>query len=112
MSFWEKSTDEQKLAQIDGGIELGMTVRQIATNCGTTRSALSYFGRKNGRVFPAKTSAIALAIAGGAARGGKVAAIIAARSARVPNVYMKDAFFIFDGTGDQAGAIFDFGGER
>ena len=34
MSFWDTATTEQKLAQIDGGIECGMNASQIAFNCG------------------------------------------------------------------------------
>ena len=34
MSWWDKATTEQRLAQIDGGIECGMNAAQIAFNCG------------------------------------------------------------------------------
>jgi len=33
-SWWHTATREQRLAQIDGAIELGMTSKQCAMNCG------------------------------------------------------------------------------
>ncbi|MDK4720100.1 hypothetical protein PH552_12170 [Rhizobium sp. CNPSo 3968] len=112
MSFWEKSTDKQKLAQIDGGIECRLTIRQIAMNCGTTRAALSHFARKHGRTFPTQSPSTSYSMKSSARRGGRVAAIIAARTARVPNVLMNDAFSIFGVGADREPAIFDFGGDR
>ncbi len=106
MSFWEKSTDEQKLAQIDGGIECLMTIRQIAMNCRTTQAAVGHLGRKYGRAFPARFSSPAAG-----KRAISVRAIIAARLARVPNVLMNDAFSIFGSAADRNPAMFDFGGE-
>lgn len=32
--WWYSATTEQRLAQIDGGIECGMTAKQVAMNCG------------------------------------------------------------------------------
>jgi hypothetical protein len=102
MSFWEKSTDEQKLAQIDGGIECNLTIRQIAMNCGATSPAVAYFGRKHGRSFPAKYSSHAAC-----KRAISVRTIITSRAARVPNLLMKDAFSIFGTDGDGEEVIFD-----
>lgn len=34
MSWWKHATREQRLAQIDGGIALNMTGKQVAINCG------------------------------------------------------------------------------
>lgn len=48
-NFWQTSSKAQKLKQIDAGISLGMTARQIAINCGTTKDAILYFCRENGR---------------------------------------------------------------
>ena len=50
--FWKIATTEQKLAQIDGAIELGLTSKQCAFNCGTTDGAVRGFGYKHGRHFP------------------------------------------------------------
>ena len=52
MSFWNKATQEQKLAQIDGGIECGMNTSQIAANLGSTRVAVRDFAYRHGRSFP------------------------------------------------------------
>lgn len=58
MSFWENATQEQKLAQIDGGIECGMNATQIAINCGTTTEGLRKFGRYHDRSFGGVSSAV------------------------------------------------------
>jgi hypothetical protein len=34
MSWWKSASVEQRLAQIDGGIECWMTARQVAAACG------------------------------------------------------------------------------
>lgn len=58
MSFWESATTEQKLAQIDGGIECGMTTEQIAVNCGVSPTdknpasrVVAWFAINHGRKF-------------------------------------------------------------
>lgn len=51
MSFWTSSTTQQRLAQIDGAISVGMTMRQTAMNLGTTKSAIQYFANSHGRYF-------------------------------------------------------------
>ena len=51
MSFWSKASTEQRLAQIDGAIELGMTSKQVAKNCGVHYQVLLDFARQNGRHF-------------------------------------------------------------
>lgn len=95
MSFWSNSTTFQKLAQIDGGISLGMTARQIAMNCGTKRDNVASLGRRHGRVFPAVNSGGGHESAG-ARRGGSVTRIIRARKHGASNMLMADAFTIFD----------------
>lgn len=90
MNWWSNATEQQKLAQIDGGIECGMTTRQIAMNCGATRAAVASYGRDHGRTFPAK-SELRHSIS-----GGKVQRIMQARRAGAPNTLMTDAFSIFD----------------
>lgn len=54
MSWWSKATTEQRLAQIDGGIECGMSANHIGMNCGTSASTCGAFGRNHGRSFPNK----------------------------------------------------------
>lgn len=51
MNFWNTATQEQKLAQIDGGLELGMTANQVAMNCGVKPFTLTAFARSHGRSF-------------------------------------------------------------
>jgi hypothetical protein len=52
MSFWQTSTTEQKLAQIDGGNECRMTSKQIAVCLGApSGDAVRAFGLKHGRHF-------------------------------------------------------------
>lgn len=52
MTFWTTATTEQKLAQIDGGIECGMNSTQIAMNCGADPVAVRNLVRTYGRAFP------------------------------------------------------------
>jgi len=33
-AWWEMASETERLAQIDGGISLGMSARQVAANCG------------------------------------------------------------------------------
>lgn len=51
MTFWTTATQEQKLAQIDGALELGVNSNQLAMNCGTTPAAVRQFARNHGRSF-------------------------------------------------------------
>ena len=52
-TFWQTATQEQKLAQIDGGIECGMNARQVGTNCGAMRDHVLRFAQLHGRHFAA-----------------------------------------------------------
>lgn len=49
--WWHRATQEQRLAQIDAAIELGMTCPQVAKNCGGSVSAVSGFALNHGRNF-------------------------------------------------------------
>jgi len=58
MSFWETATSTERLRQIDAGIELGMTAKQVAMNFGlhegTDRHGskkVLYFALNHGRHF-------------------------------------------------------------
>lgn len=64
--WWYRATNEERLAQIDGGIELGMTASQVALNCGClyeqnytngstlgSGSLVNHFALNHGRSFPA-----------------------------------------------------------
>ena len=92
MTFWRKASIEQKLAQIDGGIECDMTIRQIAMNVGATRTAVAEFGRRHGRRFPATPAATVSTLKNAVAT---VAAIRTARWRGSANTAMTGAFEIF-----------------
>lgn len=52
MTWWHNASKGQRLAQIDGGIELGMTAKQIALASGVvvTKRVVDY-ANKNARYF-------------------------------------------------------------
>ncbi len=55
MSWWDQASVEQRLAQIDGGIECGLSARfvAIASGCSDAKSRyISAFARDHGRHFP------------------------------------------------------------
>jgi hypothetical protein len=57
-SWWHNATTEQRLAQIDGGLECGMTARQVALASRVPegeRTIVSSYARSHGRQFPAET---------------------------------------------------------
>lgn len=88
MNFWQKSSKAQKLEQIDAGISLGMTARQIAINCGTTKDAILYLCRETGRSTGSKNTGMSSEIA----RLGMTAQ---RRRRGIPELFAPDAFEIF-----------------
>lgn len=57
MTFWSTATNEQRLVQIDAGIELGMTSKQVAMCLGAPvyvnrANAVLAFANTHGRSFP------------------------------------------------------------
>lgn len=50
-TFWKHATTEQRLAQIDAGILLGLTAGQIGMNCGTSAGTIRGFAYYHGRKF-------------------------------------------------------------
>lgn len=50
-TFWKHASAEQRLAQIDGAILLGLTAGQVGMNCGTTAGAIKSFAYYHGRRF-------------------------------------------------------------
>jgi len=89
MSWWDKASDEQRLAQIDGGIECQMSRGQVATNLGTTFKSIRNFCIKNGRDFSKSSNA-------GNHKIYHTLSIVNARRKGAPNTAMRDAFNIFD----------------
>jgi hypothetical protein len=58
MSWWNTATQAQKLAQIDGGIECGLTARQIAIASGMDEAeavSVRWFANNHLRSIPHKT---------------------------------------------------------
>lgn len=57
MSWWDRASRDERLAQIDAGIELGMSAHQVAMNCGCVYDGdkkgalLDKFARYYGRHF-------------------------------------------------------------
>lgn len=52
--WWYSATPDQKLAQIDGGIECGMTAAQVAMVSGTSGNTALHFAGDHGRSFVAR----------------------------------------------------------
>jgi hypothetical protein len=90
ISWWSRASTEQKLAQIDGGIDCGMSARHIATNVGATREAITIFGHRHGRKFVAKTTSSQNR------RAGVLGGLVNARQSGKPDFEMNGAFQIFD----------------
>lgn len=53
-SWWRRATTEQRLAQLDGAIELGMTAAQLALNCGSNAANCHVFASRHNRSFPSR----------------------------------------------------------
>jgi hypothetical protein len=64
-TWWERASTKQRLAQIDGGIECGMTSAEVAKNCGaaiyTNGNAVLSCAHQHGRHFPNVKTAAGLA---------------------------------------------------
>ena len=88
-SWWSRASREQRLAQIDGGIECGLSARHIAMNVGATTSAVHELGRRNGRKFTGKNTVSQNRRAGG------IAGIAVARRLGKPDCEISSAFSIF-----------------
>lgn len=65
--WWFRATHEQRMAQLDAAISLGMTARQLAMNCGGTVGAVAQFASVNGRKFRGYSAAKDLSLARGRA---------------------------------------------
>ena len=95
-SWWSRASTEQKLAQIDGGISLGMTAKQVAmclrVDTQNKAETVNAFAYRNGRRFPT-TKREALRRWGNAT--GKTNGINSARRAGKPDYEIVSAFSIF-----------------
>lgn len=91
-TWWERASTRQRLAQIDGGIECGMSSGQVAKNCGapiyTNGNAVLSCAQQHGRSFPnIKTAAGLARIKRAAHRSGRAH----------QEINSPDAFRIFGG---------------
>lgn len=57
-SWWSNASRDQKLQQIDAGISLGMSAKQIALALGTTTGCINQYGWRHDRSFPTPIEAI------------------------------------------------------
>ena len=98
MSFWSTATTEQRLAQIDGGIECGMTSKQIAMCLGAPiygdghSNRVLVFAQYHGRHFP--TSKVTVGRRYGKV-GGRIGGLVTARKRGRPEIQADGAFEIF-----------------
>ncbi len=99
MTYWEQATQEERLKQIDGGIECGMTSKQIAMCLRAPiygrdgqDNAVKRFGNHHGRHFP--TPPVTAGHRAGKS-GGRISTAIKLRNAGWSDVSHKDAFSIF-----------------
>lgn len=77
--WWHNASVEQRLAQIDGGIECGLTAGQVAMVSGSTPGAVGSFAIFYGRKFPAKNKASSASIARAGAKKRDRAAYMSGR---------------------------------
>ncbi len=49
--WWYRASTEERLAQIDGCIDVGLTGLQCAVNCGAPEQTIRGFANKHGRHF-------------------------------------------------------------
>ncbi|WP_421591126.1 hypothetical protein [Shinella sp. M27] len=99
-SWWSRASTEQKLAQIDGGIECLMSARHIAMNLGAEREEVLSFGAYHGRRFKSRNTVAA------ARRAGAIGGMVKARQCGKPDYEMVAAFDIF-GAGQSERPMFD-----
>jgi hypothetical protein len=108
-TWWDRATDAQKLAQIDAGIALGMTGKQISMNLRAPVSAdggskVTTFARRHGRSFHGDKSRAATTAAAkrGGRAGGKVAGLLNARRQGIPETNVRSAYDIFGSSEDRS----------
>lgn len=99
MTYWDKASQEQRLAQIDAGIELGMTSKQIAMCLRAPMydrdgqdNAVKTFGNRHGRHFPTPREE---ASRRSGRVSGRISSALKLRNAGYLDVSHKDAFSIF-----------------
>ena len=94
ISWWSRASTKQKLAQIDGGISLGMTAKQVAKNVRVdAASTVQAFANRHGRHFPTTPQERGRR---GFAKMVQTHGIANARRWGVPDSEISSAFTIFD----------------
>jgi len=96
MTFWKTATKDQRLAQIDGGIECGLSAADIAVMMGTNSDNIRRFALYHGRSlrndYEAKKR--------NGHKGGIVGGIVNARRMKKPETSQPSAFSIFESPSD------------
>lgn len=107
MTFWDTASTTRKLVQIDAGIELGMTRKQIAMCLGANSpTAIGAFANHHGRRFPMTVEHKSKA----GKLGGIVTGMARARRSGAKETDIKGAFSIFGHEDRSFGmALFDEG---
>ncbi len=94
-TWWKRASQEERLKQIDAGIELGMTGRQVAMNLrvpmypGGKQSAVDRFANSHGRHFNGDYSKVRR-------EAKRNAGVISAQRRGLPNLQIRSAFSIFE----------------
>lgn len=95
-SWWSSASTEEKLAQIDGGIECGMTARQIAMCVGVSDKhdggTIRVFAFRHGRNMPTTQSQSAKKAG---KIGGAITGVLTQRRSGKPDFEIPGAFSIF-----------------
>lgn len=110
--WWERASTEDRLAQIDGGIEAGLSSLEIAKIVGAPiyhdgkSNAAHAFGSSHGRRFSRVN------VRANGRRGGLAAGILNARRRGVADSEISSAFDLFDAPHHQDRFIDVLPGER
>jgi hypothetical protein len=96
MTFWKTATKDQRLAQIDGGIECGLCAADIAVMLGTTADCIRHYASRYGRSLRKDYEAAKR----NGHKGGIVGGIVNARRMKKPETSQPSAFSIFESPSD------------
>ena len=98
-TWWERASTEDRLAQIDGGIECGMTAKQISlcvgASAGHDGGTLRAFATRYGRNFPSTYEKRKRAGQVSGRLGGQTGGIMSARLRGRADYEISSAFEIF-----------------
>lgn len=107
MSFWKSASEEQKMAQVLGGIECGMTDKQIGMCLQISRSTIGGFIVSHGIKRNSQEEVERLRSLGGR-MSGKTAGILKMRKLNSAEINRSDAFRIFEDVDDDRRSMLDW----